>query len=369
MEHLLEYTFAELKNILLEKNVAVSRTYPIFGWIYRRSEFSFENMTDLPKTLRPMLADWFSIIDIETVETQTAPSGESVKFLFRTHDGHYIESVLLQGGEIDDETETAGPERLTVCVSSQVGCSLSCNFCATGRMGLTRNLTAGEIISQVLLIDRYAKEKYKKDPASRAITNIVFMGMGEPFLNDENVLKVVNILNFSGGFHIGARHITISTAGIYNKIRELADTGLQVRLAISLNSANQDKRRVLMPITQRQPIEDVLDAVRYYQTRLDRRVTFEYVLIGGINSEENDVLSMKRELAGIKFHLNLIRYNPVEEIPLVPPSDEEYRQFKGFLRKHGIPFVERYGKGREIAAACGQLGLSKLSERLSKVKG
>lgn len=368
MEHLLDFTFTELKNKLIEKNVAVSRAYPIFGWIYRRSEFSFENMTDMPKTVRPMLTEWFNIIDLEPVEEQTDSTGESVKFLFRTLDGYYIESVLLQGGEIDDETETSGPERLTVCVSSQIGCALGCNFCATGRLGFTRSLTVGEIISQILLIDRYAKKKYKKDPASRAITNIVFMGMGEPFLNTDNVIKALQILNFSGGFHIGARHITISTAGIADKIREFADLGLQVRLAVSLNSTNQEKRKVLMPVARSYSIEQVLDAVRYYQTQIDRRVTFEYVLIGGINTEEIDVLSMKRELAGIKFHLNLIRYNPVDVIPLNPPTDEEYRLFRGFLRKHGIPFVERFGKGREIAAACGQLGLNRLKERIEKGK-
>ncbi|OHD57153.1 MAG: 23S rRNA (adenine(2503)-C(2))-methyltransferase [Spirochaetes bacterium GWF1_51_8] len=368
MDNLLELTFGELKNSFIANNVQPSRAYPVFGWIYRRSVFDFEQMTDLPKDLRPMLKDWYKVIELEPVEEQADPSGESVKFLFRTYDGHYIESVLLQGGEIDDETETLGPERLTVCVSSQIGCPLGCNFCATGRLDYKRNLSAGEIVSQILLMDRYAKKKYKRETPGRAVTNIVFMGMGEPLLNFENVMKAIGILAFSGGFHIGARHITISTAGIAPKIKELAEIGLQIRLAVSLNSVNQEKRKVLMPVARTHSVNNILDAVKYYQQHIDRRITFEYVLLNGINSQEEDVLAMKRSLQGIKFHLNLIRYNPVDEIPLSPPTDEEYRHFKGFLRKHGIPFVERFGKGREIAAACGQLGLCKLDERLAKSK-
>jgi 23S rRNA (adenine2503-C2)-methyltransferase len=358
MENILDFSFKEFKNSLLEKGFDANRAYPVFGWVYRRSEFDFQNMTDLSKQTRSDFSEIYTILPLQEINRVVSSDRESVKFLFKTKDDLAIESVLLFSEEGDDDDEKI-PNRVTVCVSSQVGCALGCNFCATGKIEYKRNLEVGEIIAQILIADSVAKDilSVPPDHKGRVVTNVVFMGMGEPFLNYDNVIKAIHILNFSGGFNLGMRHFTVSTAGISPAIIRFADDNKQSRLAISLNSANQDKRRTLMPITAKYPVDEVIKAVRDYQEKSGRRVTFEYVLIQGINDDEVDVIALKRALYNIKYSLNLIIYNPVPEIPFERPSNNEIKNFEGFLKKHGIPYVRRYSKGDEISAGCGQLGL------------
>ncbi len=358
MQNLLDFSFKELKDEFASKDIPPNRAYPIFGWVFRKSVFDFEEMSDLPKDLRKRFSEDYRVIPL-TEETRTeADDGEAVKFLFRTDDGHYIESVLLVSETNDDPDDPQG--RLTVCVSSQVGCALRCQFCATGLMGFKRDLSVAEILAQILLIDRYAKEKFGSEEKGRILSNVVFMGMGEPMLNLDNVTKAIHILNFSGGFNLGMRHITVSTAGIAPGIKELAERNNQVRLAVSLNSANQEKRKSIMPIARKYSIGEIIEAVKFYQSVTNRRVTFEYVLLKGINDEEVDVIAFKRALMGIKFNVNLIVYNPVESLPFEKPDHRTVKKFMEYMDKHAIPYVARYSKGSEIAAGCGQLGLSAL---------
>jgi 23S rRNA (adenine2503-C2)-methyltransferase len=358
MQNILEYTFKELKDEFASRQIPPNRAYPIFGWIYRKSTFDFETMSDLPKDLRKQFAEDYEIVPLREETRIESPDGEAVKFLFRTNDDKFIESVLLVSEKNDDPEDPQG--RLTVCVSSQVGCALRCQFCATGMLGYARDLSTAEIIAQVLLVDKFAKERFGSDDKGRVLSNVVFMGMGEPMMNLDNVLKTIHTLNFSGGFNLGMRHMTISTAGIVPGIKELAERNNQVRLAISLNSANQEKRKTVMPITRKYGVTELLEAVRFYQDETNRRVTFEYVLLKGINDEETDVIAMKRALMGFKYNLNLIVYNPVETLPFEKPDHKTVKKFMGYLDKHGISYVTRYSKGAEIAAGCGQLGLTTL---------
>ena len=357
MVSILNHTFQEIKDVLIEHDLPANRAYPLFGWIFRKTEFDFSVMSDLSKEHRAYFAENFRILELKEVNRVASPDDEAVKFLYETKDGFGIESVLLRGGETGEDDDGFDPRRLTVCISTQVGCALECAFCATGQLGFKRNLTTAEILSQILMMDRYAKDAYKLERNGRAINNIVFMGMGEPFLNYDSLMKAIHILNFSGGFHLGARHITISTAGIIEKIQELAETGLQVRLAVSLNSANHEKRKVLMPVARSNNTGRLLTAIRDYQDKTNRRVTFEYVLVEGVNDKEEDVLAMKHELKGIRYNLNLIPYNDVSYLPFEALRKGTLDHFKALLRKHAIPFVQRYSKGTEIAAACGQLGM------------
>lgn len=353
MENILNLNFDEFQKSLVAKGYKPFRANIIAGWIYQKSVFDFDNMTDISKKDRPLLADTYKILRLKESKRMESKNSESIKFLFETEDGLFIETVLLLSVEKNNKE---APNRRTVCVSSQIGCALDCKFCATGQMGFTRNLQTSEMISQVLLIDSYAKTILPDhDTKSRAITNVVFMGMGEPMLNYDNVLKTVRILNSPKFFNLGMRHITISTAGIIPGILKLAKDNNQVRLAISLNSMNQEKRLMLMPITAKHSTKQLIEAIREYQDITNRRVTFEYVLIHNVNDKENDVIAIKRALYQMKYSLNLIAYNPVDSIPFERPSKREIENFENFLKKHTIPYIMRYSKGNEINAGCGQL--------------
>jgi 23S rRNA (adenine2503-C2)-methyltransferase len=356
MQNILRFTFSELKQIFMDNHVPVSRAYQIFNWIYRKFVFDFEAMSDLPKDLRSLLKRDFFIQSLKLSEVLKEKSGETMKFLFKTEDLLYIEAVLILAEE-DDETKES---RMTLCVSSQAGCPLGCVFCATGQMGFKRNLSTDEIIAQILLAEKKVlDEKGNKDAlaAKRSISNIVFMGMGEPLLNVESVLKAIKILNFSGGYNLGSRHFTISTAGIIQKISALREEKIQLRLAVSLHSAIQKKREILMPIASENPLPELMEAVRDYQKSLERRVTFEYVLLRGENDSEEEVEALKEITAGIDYNLNVIAYNPIPGLPYQTPTEKELQAFLTLLKKHNIPFVVRRSKGREINGGCGQLGL------------
>lgn len=354
---LLEFDYPKLLDFLIKEGYPKFRAKSILAWIYKKSTFDFEEMTDLSKKDREALSNIFKIITLKQENIQESADG-TLKFLFKAEDGMEIESVMIPN---EDES------RYTICVSSQVGCALRCSFCATGLLGYKRNLTKSEILSQVLLVDAAIKKQYKLDPYERAIDNIVFMGMGEPFLNYDNVMGAIEILNAQESFDIGTRRITVSTSGIIEGIEKLIYAKGQVRLAISLHAANHEKRKNLMPIARKENTRQMLDAVRHYQEKTNRRVTIEYILIEGYNNLEEDVLALKHELNNIKYNLNVIPLNPVASLPYDAPSQNCINDFSNRLKRHSIPFVLRTPKGKDIDAACGQLALkSKKTQHSSK---
>ena len=311
--------------------------------VYRRQQINkliFQDLIDnwragttLPKTLREMLNREVSL----AINAQEFISKDgTVKALITLGDGLKIETVLMRL-----------KDRHTVCISSQVGCPLGCLFCATGQMGFKRNLDRDEILDQVL----YFARRLKKEKAK--ITNIVFMGMGEPFLNYDNVVQSIKALNNPAMFGLGARHIAVSTAGLPEEIGKFGNEGWEVNLAISLHAANDGLRSQLMPINQKYPLAVVMAAVKNYLRKTHRKVMFEYLLLGGVNDSDQDALDLCRLLTNPIFHLNLIQYNPTGQFK--PSSRERVEAFKKILTTNHVSFTERYRFGLDIKAACGQL--------------
>ncbi len=264
--------------------------------------------------------------------------GKTVKALIFLDDGERIESVLMMA-----------PKRATICVSSQVGCPMGCKFCATGKLGFTRNLTSGEIIAQILFFARFLKS----DETGRKITNVVFMGMGEPFLNYDNVITAIKILNDKNGLNIGARHISISTSGVIPGIKKLQEENLQVNLAISLHAPLNKLRSSLMPINDRYPLEDLMAAVKEYVEATNRKVMFEYLLIDGINDTEECARALAGLMRNPLYMVNLIPYNSTGGFRESPP--QTIKKFKESLENQGVNVTQRFRFGRDIDAACGQL--------------
>jgi len=346
----------------------VYRVTQLLEWLYVRRVTSWEAMTNLPKKLRAQLQENYPLQALELIRKQGARD-ITQKFLWKLADGAFIESVLIPAnpalyGEASD--------RHTLCVSTQVGCAYGCKFCASGLDGWKRNLTPDEIVEQVLAIERWNETESKageqknnaatsgrqpSTPDTRLINNLVIMGMGEPLANYENLLKALRILNAPWGGGIGARKITISTSGLVPQIRRLADEPEQFRLAISMHGATDDVRQRLMPVNKKYPLKELTAALEYYQARKDRMITFEYILIAGVN----DALEQAPPLAALARHLrakvNLIPYNQVEGLPWERPGEDVCERFLAALEKLKIPATLRREKGGDIDAACGQLRL------------
>ncbi len=307
----------------------------VFGWLHRRCVRDFSLMTDLPAELRDKLADKFSIGRVRIERSLRSKDG-TLKLLLGLEDGLQVETVFL-----------ADQRRKTQCVSVQVGCPLGCTFCATARLGFKRSLTAGEIISQV---------EDSQAEVGRA-GNIVFMGMGEPFLNYENVVRAIRILNDGKGARIGARRMTVSTAGIPEGIRRFARENLQVRLALSLNATTDEQRSRLMPVNRKHPMLEVLDALEYYTRESGRRTTIEYVLIPGENDSDADLRRLAGIAGGLNVNVNLIELNPGAPGCEATASVDRTAAFKKGLTKAGVEAVIRFRRGRDIDGGCGQLAL------------
>lgn len=311
------------------------RARQLMVWMYHRLASDFDAMSDLSKPLRTKLKEVAVISELREIGRKTAQDG-TIKFLYQAEKGDRIESVLMQ-----EEGRT------TLCLSSQAGCALNCSFCATGKMGFRRNLTAGEMVDQVI-----QAQKARPEPK---INHVVFMGMGEPFLNYEEVLRAVRLMNSELGLGIGARKITLSTAGVIPGILKLAEEPLQVKLAVSLNAPSQGLREKLMPIARKYPLDKLMDAVRHYVERTGKMMTFEYVLIGNVN----DTLVHAQQLAdltkGLLCKINLIPLNPVPGSGYARPSKERVGRFQTFLYPRCRAVTLRVSKGRDILAACGQL--------------
>jgi 23S rRNA (adenine2503-C2)-methyltransferase len=299
-----------------------------------------EAVTTLPKDLRAALAArGLRLSSIEPVVVQRSNDGQTSKGLFRLHDGNEVEAVLMEhhGG------------RTTVCISSQAGCAFACTFCSTGQAGYTRNLSATEIFDQARFFARELAERGKR------VTNVVFMGMGEPFHNYEAVLGAVALLNDPHGFGLGHRHITISTVGLVDKIDRFADEDVQVNLAISLHAPNDEIRSQIMPVNRKFPLRDLLAACQRYVAKTRRKVFFEYVMLAGVNDSEQCARELAGIMAGHLYHVNLIPYNATPDGPFEGTSGELIWQFAAILEASGVPVTVRHNMGRDIAAACGQL--------------
>lgn len=351
---LLGFTYDELRDWLAARGEPAYRARQICDSVYRSLLDDFQRMSALPAALRDQLAREATIASPTTRASLVSKDGRTRKLLLELRDGKRIETVLMLY-----PASREGRARATVCVSTQAGCAFGCTFCATGQMGFERHLSAGEIVAQVLYFARELRAHPWTAPDGQSIdhvTNLVFMGMGEPLHNYTNTLKAITILNMPEGLNIGARHMTVSTVGLVPAIRRLAEEPLQVNLAISLHAPNNAMRARTMPVTRKYPIEEVLAAVHTYIERTGRQVTFEYVLLAG----ENDSVEHARELARLLAplaqlgHVNLIPVNATTA-SYRPPSGAAIRAFRETLHAGGVSSSVRAERGDDIAAACGQL--------------
>lgn len=313
------------------------RAKQIFEWLYRGAE-SFDDMSNLSKALRERLDEKYSVGNLKIEQKFVSHIDETRRYLLQLEDGNYIESVLMKYRH-----------GYTICVSSQVGCAMGCRFCASTRNGKARNLSAGEIIGQVTTV--------QKDLGER-ISNIVLMGIGEPLDNYDEVLKFLEIVNHPSGLNIGHRHITLSTCGIVSKIKDLADRQLQITLSVSLHAADNETRSEIMPINRRYDIAALKEACLYYIKKTNRRISFEYTLISGVNDNSAEAEKLLKLIRGMLCHVNLIPVNPVRETGFKQGSRAKIEEFQKILENGGISATIRREMGADISAACGQLRAS-----------
>lgn len=329
-----------LKLALVEMNEKPFRAKQLYEWLWEKGAHKFDEMTSLSKELRAKLDEHFCINHISLVKEQRSNDG-TVKMGFNLYDGHLIEGVLIPAPWQD---------RFTACVSSQVGCSLSCGFCATGKMKLQRNLNPDEIYDQVMLINRLTLELY-----NHPLTNIVYMGMGEPMLNYKNVLQSIERITSPTGLGMSPRRITVSTAGIAKMIKKLADDDTKFNLAVSLHAANDEKRNQIMPINESNNLAVLAESLRYYYAKLERMVTFEYIVFHNFNDTPQDARELLAFCRNLPCKINLIEYNSVEGVQYTKTTEDRLTSFQAFLEDHGVTATLRRSRGKDIDAACGQL--------------
>ncbi len=336
-QDILNLSFEELARYFESIGEKTFRSQQVAQWIYQKGVWSFDDMPNIPKSVRDRLKIDFDFKPNTIAEKQISKEG-TTKFLFDLHDHEKIESVLIP-------TAT----RTTACISTQAGCKFGCKFCASGIGGWSRNLTCAEIVAQVL----HVKEEALKH--KRPLTNIVFMGTGEPLDNFENLMRAIRIINSNQGINIGARHITVSTVGLVPKIKELAQQGLQIELAISLHGYDNESRNTLMPVNRKYPFDELIAACHDFFKATKRQLTFEYILIEDVTCTAKAVESLKKAFKGLVCKMNLIPYNPVSEFDHKTPSGKAMNAFKDSLEEAGIHATIRTPRGRDVAAACGQL--------------
>jgi len=327
----------DLAAFAVDHGLPAFRAKQIFSWLYRPGISSFAQMTDLPKELRESLANEAFFSRLSPAVKEVSGDG-TIKYGFLLQDGKMIESVL-----IPEE------DRNTLCISSQVGCAMACAFCLTGTMGFSRNLTCAEIVDQVCAVGDDLQENNLG-----VINNLVFMGMGEPLANFDNLIKALTILLDELGLHFSERRITVSTCGLAPKIIELGQR-LKVNLAVSLHAADNDTRNRLMPINLRYPLDTLLDACREFSLPKRKKITFEYVLLKGINDSDQDAVKLARLLHGIPAKINLLPCNEAPELPFTKPNRQRIDSFQDILKRKGYTVLVRSSRGADISAACGQL--------------
>lgn len=345
-KYLLDYTLDELANEIKPS----FRAKQIYQWIYQQYGENFDEISTIPKDMRKTLAENYTIDQVTTAHIAKSSDG-SEKYLFRLHDGHTIEAVLLlmKDTQFDEDGNITRQAQYTICLSTQVGCKIGCTFCMTGKGGFVRNLSAGEIVAQVLLI-----KKAHNMPAEKAL-NLVYMGMGEPLDNLENVAKAIKILGYDEGLCISPKRQTISTSGISSKIDQLGKLDLGVHLAISLHAVDNATRDKLIPMNKAFPIESIISAVKRFPYDTRKRVMFEYLMIKDLNDSIDDAKKLIRLLDGIKAKVNLIYFNPHEGSEFERPSKNKMVSFQDYLSSRGITCTIRDSRGIDIDAACGQL--------------
>jgi 23S rRNA (adenine2503-C2)-methyltransferase len=337
---LLGSTRAELEALCTSRSIPTFRGRQLAQWLYRKGARTYDAMTDLPRALREELARDYEIGRSAVALTQAAADG-TTKLLLELRDKKQIETVLLPY-----------PERTSVCISSQVGCPVGCVFCATATMGFGRNLTAGEMVDQVLTADEFARER----AVIPHVTHVVVMGMGEPLLNVGPLVKALRLLHDEIG--LSMRHLTVSTAGFVPGMRRLADEGLPVTLALSLHAPTDAGRAELIPMSRRYGLKEVFAAVQYYTEKTGRRVTLEYLLLAGVNDSDADARALARLTRGYLTHVNLIPWNPADSFSrFASPGQRRIHAFRRVLEQHGLTVTQRVERGREIDAACGQLAV------------
>lgn len=334
----------EMAEIVKAMQAPRFRAKQLFEWVHEKNVADFSQMSNLGKDFLRELSQEYDLGKNNIIKRQTSKDGTE-KYLLELADGEAIECVLMRyRGDFSKK-------RNTLCVSSQVGCAMGCKFCATGQSGFVRNLTAGEIVGQVYEVNRLLATEGDEE-----IGNVVFMGMGEPFLNWDNVYKAIKLLNAKNGQNIGIRRISLSTCGIAEGIKKLADTGLDITLAVSLHASNDAERSKIMPINERIPLGELLEACSYYQKKAKKRITFEYALMAGSNDSQGNVLELKNLLKELDCHLNLIPVNPVADTEsILRPEKKAINDFAKALKKAGLNCSVREEKGLDIDGACGQL--------------
>ncbi len=328
-------SFTELEEDIKNLGEKAFRSKQVYEWIHKKLAVSFDEMTNLSKNFREKLSEQYELMPLEMVDQKTSPSDETSKFLFRLQDDRVIESVLMKYKHGN-----------SVCISSQVGCRMGCRFCASALGGLERNLSVGEMLSQVYEIQRMTGER---------ISNVVVMGTGEPLDNYDNLVKFIKMLTDDKGLNISQRNITVSTCGLVEKIKQLADETLQITLAISLHAPNDTIRKELMPVANKYKIEDILEACQYYYKKTGRRITFEYSLVQDVNDSEDHARELITRMKGMNCHVNLIPVNPIKERSYRHSEDKYIQKFKLILEKNHINVTIRREMGSDIDAACGQL--------------
>lgn len=327
----------ELEDWLVEQSEPKFRAKQIFDWLYVKRINSFSEMTNLSKELREKLAQSFEITTLEVAVKQESKDG-TIKFLFELQDGYTIETVLMRH-EYGN----------SVCVTTQVCCRIGCTFCASSIGGLKRNLEAGEIVSQVLTVQKAL------DETDERVSQVVIMGIGEPFENYDEMMGFLKIINHDKGLNIGARHITVSTSGIIPKIYDFANESLQINFALSLHAADNETRSRLMPINRAYDLDKLMEAIEYYVEKTNRRITFEYGLFGGVNDQVHHARQLAEMIKHLNCHVNLIPVNHVPERDYVKTTKEDIFKFENELKRRGINATIRRNQGADIDAACGQL--------------
>ena len=337
MKNLYGYKLEDLEELMISLGQKKYRATQIFKWIYERGVTNFDEMSDISLSFREVLKNEFTL-SIPTIYKKQVSSDGTIKLLLSLDDDSKIETVLMRYNY-----------GLVACVTSQVGCNMGCAFCASGLFKKQRNLEVHELVGQILVLNNLLKEENKK------ITHVVVMGTGEPFDNYDNVMKFIRILNNPHGFAIGARHLTVSTCGLVEKIRLYANEGIQINLAISLHAPSDKIRNKIMPISLKYPLDQLMDAVKYYEATAKRRVTFEYILLEDINDSIENAKELAKLIKGTTSYVNLIPYNPVGELKYKRTSRNRVHRFMDALIKEGVNVTVRKEFGTDIDAACGQL--------------
>ena len=343
MNNIFDFSLEELQIWMKENGESAFRAKQVISWIYK-DVWNFEEMKNIPATLKEKLKANFTFDIPQIVEVYKSNVDDTKKMLLSLKDNNLIECVIMKYKHGN-----------SICISTQVGCRMGCKFCASTIGGRVRDLSSGEILTQIMVAQKYIGER---------ISNVVLMGSGEPLDNFDNTIKFLEIVNAEYGLNIGQRHITLSTCGIVPKIIELADLDMSITLAISLHAFSDEKRKEIMPIANKYSIKEIIDSCKYYIDKTGRRVTFEYSLVSGVNDSKEDAKSLSKLLKGINCHVNLIPVNEIKENTLKRPSKKTIEDFEEIVKFHGVEVTVRREMGTDINAACGQLRRSYLESQI-----